>query len=495
MGNSTRKIPFLPQLPINWDWVNVRRFLSNVKSLLEKTVRTDELVLLGVESLDIDLSSFGSKGAVVAKSFSLVVDAERNAHLIGFSIDQNAQETIVGSNETGQAEKWPMSIFTNGVRRFRMNPDGGLEGFDADGVGPTGGSEGPGTMNLPGGYYVNGVPITTTLAPANATYITQTPNSTLSNEQALSLLSTGILKSTTTTGIVSIASSGTDYLAPNVAITPATKTKITYDAHGLVTSGTDAAFSDITGTAATTQGGTGLTTYTQGDVLYSDASNSLAKLAKSTSSTRYLSNTGTTNNPAWAQVDLTNGVSGDLPFASLVQASGASKLVGRGSASGAGDFQEITLDSSLTMSGTTLSATGSSGFVQYAEAKLTGGDVTTTSNTFADLTGSTVTLTTGAHRCIVSFMGNVTCASSVTAFVDILVDGTSVGGTQGVALVSLGAGFVAPIMYTFTTAVLSAASHTIKVQWHTQSSLSLTMKANTTTTPAWLMVTETGLTT
>lgn len=42
-------------------------------------------------------------------------------------------------------------------------------------------------------------------APKDATYITQTANSTLTNEQALGALSTGILKSTTTTGVLSIA--------------------------------------------------------------------------------------------------------------------------------------------------------------------------------------------------------------------------------------------------------------------------------------------------
>ncbi len=51
-------------------------------------------------------------------------------------------------------------------------------------------------------------------APANATYITQTPNVFLTNEQALSLLSTGIMKSTTATGVVSIAIPGTDYYSP-----------------------------------------------------------------------------------------------------------------------------------------------------------------------------------------------------------------------------------------------------------------------------------------
>jgi hypothetical protein len=54
-------------------------------------------------------------------------------------------------------------------------------------------------------------------APSDATYITQTPNGTLTNEQALSALATGILKSTTTTGILSIATAGTDYLTPSPA--------------------------------------------------------------------------------------------------------------------------------------------------------------------------------------------------------------------------------------------------------------------------------------
>src|SRR6185295_19356244 len=45
-------------------------------------------------------------------------------------------------------------------------------------------------------------------APVNATYITQTANATLTNEQALASLATGILKNTTTTGILSIGTAG-----------------------------------------------------------------------------------------------------------------------------------------------------------------------------------------------------------------------------------------------------------------------------------------------
>jgi hypothetical protein len=46
-------------------------------------------------------------------------------------------------------------------------------------------------------------------APADGTYVTNVPNATLTNEQALSLLSTGLMLSTTGTGVVSIKATNT----------------------------------------------------------------------------------------------------------------------------------------------------------------------------------------------------------------------------------------------------------------------------------------------
>jgi hypothetical protein len=61
----------------------------------------------------------------------------------------------------------------------------------------------------------------------------------------------------------------------------------------------------------------------QGDVIYASSADTFAALAKNTTATRYLSNTGASNNPAWAQVNLANGVTGNLATTSLNGGTGA----------------------------------------------------------------------------------------------------------------------------------------------------------------------------
>jgi len=73
---------------------------------------------------------------------------------------------------------------------------------------------------------------------------------------------------------------------------------------------------------------------TAGDIIYASGANTPARLAKSTTSTQYLANTGTSNVPAWNEVALATGVSGTLPVgnggtgATTLTANGA--LVGNG---------------------------------------------------------------------------------------------------------------------------------------------------------------------
>jgi hypothetical protein len=95
-------------------------------------------------------------------------------------------------------------------------------------------------------------------------------------------------------------------------------------ASGVLSSCTGYPAASLSGTLGPTKGGTGLTSYVLGDIIYASATNTLAALATSASATRYLSNTGTSNIPAWAQVNLANGVTGNLPVANLNSGTAAS---------------------------------------------------------------------------------------------------------------------------------------------------------------------------
>lgn len=69
----------------------------------------------------------------------------------------------------------------------------------------------------------------------------------------------------------------------------------------------------------------GLTGLAQGDLIYGDASaNTFARLTKDANATRYLSNQGASNGPSWSQVNLANGVTGNLGVFNLNSGIGAS---------------------------------------------------------------------------------------------------------------------------------------------------------------------------
>ncbi len=104
-------------------------------------------------------------------------------------------------------------------------------------------------------------------APTTATYITQTADGTLSGEFALSTLTTGLLKVTNGTGVLSTATA-TDYYAPG---------------------GADIAVAD---------GGTGASTLTSNGVLYGNGTSAIGATAAGTSGQLLLGNTSAV--PAFA---------------------------------------------------------------------------------------------------------------------------------------------------------------------------------------------------
>lgn len=94
-----------------------------------------------------------------------------------------------------------------------------------------------------------------------------------------------------------------------------------------------------------------------GDIFYVSTTNNVSRLADVATGNALISG-GVGVAPSWGKIGLTTHVSGRLPYANLVAATAASRLLGRGSASGAGDWQEITLGTGLTMTNQVLSASG-----------------------------------------------------------------------------------------------------------------------------------------
>lgn len=110
---------------------------------------------------------------------------------------------------------------------------------------------------------------------------------------------------TANNGVLVTSSGG----VPSISSTIPNATQLNITATGALAAGSlTTGFTAV----AVPQGGTGLTSCSQGDLFYGSASNTISNLVKNTTATRYLANTGTSNNPNWDQVNLSNGVTNTL---------------------------------------------------------------------------------------------------------------------------------------------------------------------------------------
>lgn len=297
----------------------------------------------------------------------------------GIKIDVNNAASAVGSRL--------LRLDTAGVSQFAVDPSQGVI------VGaPTGGPKGPGTVNSTG-FYVNGN-LLGGVADGDKGDITVSLGGTAWTIDPLAVTYAKIQNVSATARVLGRFSAGAGPIEEGTGVQVNTLLPVFTDTvKGLVppSGGGTALFLRADGTFATPPGGGGGSGLADAYQVITDGSAPASAVGAGTFKLR-------TNAPLAVATENVNATHGKNALFSLVNATygdiivsgsgivwtigpravtyakmpsmAVSKLAGRGSGAGAGDIEEITLGTGLTMTGTTLSAAGggAGGFTSSATA-------------------------------------------------------------------------------------------------------------------------------